>query len=142
MPKRNPLTIIIADDDREDRELLNTLFLDNDHFEIKACLTSGREVFDEISRKKNIPDVLLIDMYMPHFTGIEVVKALETMDAGADMVKFVISSAVNIPEKNRHLDNPNIVFLRKPVTVAEMTALPDIILETMQQRNRLHSDTY
>jgi FixJ family two-component response regulator len=134
-----PLTIIIADDDCEDLELLKTLFQNNEQFSLKACLCSGREVFDEIIRKKNVPDVLLIDMYMPFFTGIEVVKALENMDAGADMIKFVISTTAHIPEQSQHLDNPNIVFLKKPVTIQQMKELPDIILETLLQRSNLHS---
>lgn len=132
-----PFTIIVADDDADDRELFRDIFLDNEKFVLKGCLTSGIEVFDEISRKKNVPDILLIDMYMPFFTGIEVVKALETLEAAPTMIKFVISTDINTAEKDNHIDNPYIIFLKKPVTIAEMKELPNIILDTLMQRNRL-----
>ena len=132
MNQTTPFTIVLADDDQDDRELLKDLFLDNEKFELMSCLTSGIEVFDEISRKKNVPDILLIDMYMPFFTGIDVVLALEKLKAAPYMIKFIISTAVNISERDKHLNNPYIVFLKKPATTAEIRELPDIILNTVQ----------
>lgn len=132
-----PFTIVVADDDQDDRELLRDLFMRNDKFALIGCLTSGVEVFDEISRKKNVPDILLIDMYMPFFTGLDVVKALEKLGAAPYMIKFVISTTEHIPEKDEYLDNPHIIFLKKPVTVAEINNLPNYILEIMMQRKRL-----
>lgn len=137
MDQLQPFTIVVADDDHDDRELLRDLFLHNEKFELIGCLTSGIEVFDEISRKKNIPDILLIDMYMPFFTGIDVVKALDKLEAAPYMLKFVISTTVNITEKDKHLDNPYIIFLKKPVTLEEIRNLPNYILEIMMQRKRL-----
>lgn len=138
MEQATPFTIVIADDDHDDRELLTALFAHNDNFAVLGSLASGIEVFDEISRKKNVPDILLIDMYMPYFTGIEIVKALETMEAAPTMIKFVISTAINREEKEKHLNNPYVVFLKKPVTVDEMKALPNIVLENMMNRMSYH----
>jgi CheY-like chemotaxis protein len=132
-----PFTIVVADDDQDDRDLFRELFLGNQHFTLIGCLTSGIEVFDEISRKKNVPDILLIDMYMPFFTGVDVVKALEKLHAAPNMVKFIISTTENIPEKDEHLDNPYVVFLRKPITTEEIRNLPNIILAIMMQRENL-----
>ncbi len=131
-----PFTITIADDDLEDLELLTDLFRHNEKFILMGSLSSGIEVFDEISRKKNVPDILLIDMYMPHFTGIDTVQALDTLKAAPTMIKFVISTSDNA-EKDNHINNPYIVFLRKPTSMAEIRALPNVILETVMQRNRL-----
>ncbi|MEO5776664.1 MAG: response regulator [Flavobacterium sp.] len=137
MDQPEPFTIVVADDDFDDRELLKDLFLHNERFELIGCLTSGIEVFDEISRKKNIPDILLIDMYMPFFSGIDVVNALQELEAAPAMVKFVISTAINTDEQERHLDNPSVIFLKKPVSIEEMKELPNRILDTMMQRNSL-----
>ncbi len=137
MNQNIPFSIVLADDDQDDRELLRDLFLHNPNFELMGCLTSGIEVFDEISRKKNVPDILLIDMYMPFFTGIDVVMALEKLEAAPYMIKFIISTTVNIPEKAKHLDNPYIVFLQKPTTVEEIRELPNLILSNMTHRRRV-----
>lgn len=133
-----PFTIVVADDDQDDRELLRTLLLDNQNFELIGCLTSGIEVFDEISRKKNVPDILLIDMYMPFFTGIDVVRALEKLEAAPYMMKFIISTTDSIPEKDKFFNDPHIIFLKKPVTTEEIKNLPKLILDIMIQRKRLH----
>ncbi|MGV3695594.1 response regulator [Flavobacterium sp.] len=132
--KTTPYTITIADDDAEDRELFRELFENDPRFTLMGCLTSGIEVFDEISRKKNVPDVLLVDMYMPTFTGVDVVNALRELQAAPMTYKFVISTSVNIRENEPLLDSPYIVFLKKPVSIADITALPGMILSYIQQR--------
>jgi len=134
MKYHNPFTIIVADDDSEDRELFRELFLHHEDFTLLGCLTSGIEVFDEISRKKNVPDVLLIDMYMPFFTGLDVVKALEKLNAAPMSFKFVISTAESIPEMEILRNNPYIIFIKKPVTTEEIKALPNLLLEHLRQR--------
>lgn len=134
MDPLNPFTIIVADDDAEDRELFREIFQRDERFTLEGCLTSGIEVFDEISRKKNVPDVLLVDMYMPFFSGIDLVKALEELHAAPTMYKFVISTTNNIAENEPQLHSPYIVFLKKPVSMQEINALPSVILGHLEQR--------
>lgn len=134
MDPHYPFTIMVADDDFDDRELFREIFLSDERFILLGCLTSGIEVFDEISRKKNVPDILLVDMYMPFFTGVDVVKALEELHAAPTMYKFVISTTNNIAENEPQLRNPYTVFLKKPVSMQEIHALPNVILGHLEQR--------
>ncbi len=134
MEPMRPYTIMVADDDADDRELFREMFENDNRFTLMGCLTSGVEVLDEISRKKNVPDLMLVDMYMPYFTGVDVVKALDQLHAGASMYKFVISTTNNIAENEPELDSPYVVFLKKPVTMQEIHRLPDLILTYMQRR--------
>lgn len=130
----HPFSIMVADDDAEDRDLFQEIFERDKRFTLTRCLASGVEVFDEISRKKNIPDVLLVDMYMPFFTGVDLVKALAELHAAPTMYKFVISTTSNIAENEAQLHSPYIIFLKKPVSIQEINALPGLILGYMQQR--------
>ncbi|MCF6130883.1 response regulator [Flavobacterium wongokense] len=134
MEPLHPLRIMVADDDDDDRELFREIFERDERFTLMGCLESGMEVLNEISRKKNIPDVLLVDMYMPFFTGVDLVKALAELDAAPTLYKFVISTTTNIAENESQLDSPYIVFLKKPVTMQEINALPGVILGYMQHR--------
>lgn len=134
MDPLHPLKMMVADDDEDDLELFREIFERDKRFELNKCFSSGIEVLDEISRKKNIPDVLLVDMYMPYFTGTDLVKALSELHAAPTMYKFVISTTTNIAENEPQLNSPYIVFLKKPVSVQEINALPGIILAYMQQR--------
>jgi FixJ family two-component response regulator len=135
MKSNKPLTIVIVDDDDDDRELLQFLFNQNEKFEVVGYYDSGIEVIKEIMIRKNIPDILLIDMYMPLLTGTEVVKKLIESNAAPDMHKFVISTQINTSEQNKYLDNPTVKFLKKPTTLAEINDLPGIILESLHLKN-------
>lgn len=135
MSSTKPLTIMIADDDFDDRELLKFLFNQNEKFEILGCFNLGTEVIDEIITKKNIPDILLIDMYMPMISGTEVIMQLEESGLVKDTTKFIISTTINTTEEEKLINNPSAKFLKKPVTLVEINDLPGIILEHLNHRN-------
>ena len=135
MSSTKPLTIMIADDDFDDRELLKFLFNQNEKFEILGCFNLGTEVIDEIITKKNIPDILLIDMYMPMISGTEVIMQLEESGLVKDTTKFIISTTINTTEEEKLINNPSVKFLKKPVTLVEINDLPEIILEHLNHRN-------
>jgi CheY-like chemotaxis protein len=130
-----PLTIIIADDDEDDRELLRFLFNKNDKFELVGCYDSGVEAVKEIMVNKNIPDILIIDMYMPLLTGAEVITKIEESGIAPNMTKFIISTTINNAEENKYLNNPSVKFIKKPVTLAEINDLPGDILEILNYNN-------
>ena len=127
MKASNHFTIMVVDDEKEDRELFHDVFDKDERFTLLGCLSSGIEVLDEISNKKNIPEVLLVDMYMPFFSGLDLVQALEALEDGAAIYKFIISTTSNIAENEPPLRRPNILFLKKPTTMQEINALPGII---------------
>ena len=129
-----PYSILVADDDQEDRDLFDYIFRHDERFRLMGIVQSGVEVLDEVSRKKRAPDVLLLDMYMPYFTGVDIVKALEELHAAPTTYKFVISTTNNIAENERVLHSPYIIFLKKPATRDEIRALPGLIVQHMQQR--------
>jgi len=133
MESHHRFTIMVADDDHDDREMFQEIFERHARFKLMGCLSSGVEVLDEVSRKKNIPDALLVDMYMPYFTGVDLVKALEELHPAQTMYKFVISTTNNMAENEPALRNSHIVFLKKPVTMQEINALPTLILSYLEQ---------
>ncbi|MGV3695591.1 response regulator [Flavobacterium sp.] len=134
MEPLRPFTILVADDDEDDREIFCELFTDDKRFALLGCCSSSFEVLDEITRKHTFPDILLVDMYMPLLTGIDLVRKLAEIQAVPHMFKFVISTTVNIAENESQLNDPHIGFLKKPVTMQEIKALPDLILSYIQQR--------
>lgn len=137
MKTARPIKIMIADDDEDDRELLKFLFNQNEKFELIGCFESGVETVKEIIIKKNIPDVLLIDMYMPLLTGTEVVKKLIESGSAPEMDKFVISTQINTAEQNKYLDDQTVKFLKKPISLAEVNDLPGVILEHLHIHNHM-----
>jgi FixJ family two-component response regulator len=135
MERDKPLTIIIADDDEDDRELLKFLFNQNEKFELIGCYDSGIDAIKEIMIEKHVPDILIIDMYMPLLNGTEVIKKIEESNAAPAMTKFIISTSINITEQVKYISNPSVKFIKKPVTLAEINDLPGIILESLYLHN-------
>lgn len=135
MESKKKLTVIVVDDDSDDRELLEFLFNQNEKFELIGSFESGVEAVKEIMIKKLIPDILLIDMYMPLLTGTEIVKKIEESNVAPNMTKFIISTTINTTEQTKHLNNPSVKFLKKPVTLADINDLPGIILEFLNLPN-------
>ena len=130
-----PLTILIADDEPDDLEFLTFLFKTNESFEIVGSLTSGKQVLEEILNKKNIPDILLIDRYMPEITGIEVVELLIEAGMTPDMFIFLISSTVHSPTQQKYQHHSRINFLLKPSNLIEKNDLPGLLLDSMNFEN-------
>ena len=110
MNPNKPLTIIIADDDEDDREALMSLFGHNEKFEVIECFESGIDAIKEIMVKKTIPDILIIDMYMPMLTGAEVVQKLIDSNTAPKMHKFILSTTINSTEQNKYCCLPNILM--------------------------------
>ncbi len=135
MTPNKPLTIMVADDDFDDREVLRFLFSKNDKFELINCFESGIDVIKEIMVENNIPDILLIDMYMPMLTGAEIINKLEEANIGADMYKFVVSSTINSSEESKYSGNDKVRFIKKPVSLKEIHDLPGIILDHLHYHN-------
>ena len=130
-----PLTILIADDEPDDLEFLTFLFNSNESFEIVGSLSSGKQVLEEILGKRNIPDILLIDRYMPEITGIEVVELLLEAGTMPNLFIFLISSTVHSPTQQKYQDHPRVNFLLKPSNLIEKNDLPGLLLDSMNFEN-------
>ena len=62
------MKVLIADDNREFNELLTNYLAMEPDFEIVGTAYNGKETL-ELLKEKN-PDVLLLDIIMPHLDGI------------------------------------------------------------------------
>ena len=68
--------VLIADDEMEIRNLLR-LYLENDGFEVMEA-ASGDAVMPAMKGFK--PDIILLDVVMPIFNGIEAAQEIRTFD--------------------------------------------------------------
>jgi len=69
-------TILIVDNDKETRELINSV-LQNDGFKTKTA-NNGNEAIELI--KKHEYDLIILNMFLPQKTGYEVISSLQKMD--------------------------------------------------------------
>jgi DNA-binding NarL/FixJ family response regulator len=69
-----PVRVVLADDQRLVRESLGTLLDLLDGIDLVASAADGREALELVERHR--PDVVLMDLRMPHLDGIEATRRL------------------------------------------------------------------
>lgn len=79
---KEKLKILIADDNIEYASNLSSHLNDQDDMEVISICSNGKEALNKINESK--PDVLLLDVIMPHIDGIGVLESL-------------IENSINIP---------------------------------------------
>lgn len=73
----NKKTLLIVEDDADVRDRLAQLITDHEAFELVATATTMTEGLAELKRVK--PDILLTDLGLPDGSGIEIIKAIDTL---------------------------------------------------------------
>ncbi|MDA8205095.1 MAG: sporulation transcription factor Spo0A [Thermaerobacter sp.] len=72
------IQVLIADDNREFCELLKEAVRQEDGLDVMGDANHGMEVLDFLSRQT--PDVIVLDIIMPHLDGIGVLERMNQMD--------------------------------------------------------------
>lgn len=83
--------VVIADDNREFSEILTRFISSYEEFEVVGVAKDGIEALDVIDREK--PDVLILDIIMPHLDGLEVLERLHGF-GDSNFPKVIVLSAV------------------------------------------------
>lgn len=83
--------IVIADDNREFSKILFEYISSQEEFEVVGIANDGVEALELIESHK--PDVLLLDIIMPHLDGLEVLERVNAFD-GSYSPKIIVLSAV------------------------------------------------
>ena len=73
----NKISVIIVDDNRELRNILNDLVSEQKDIVVIGMAEDGVEALKLIKEKK--PDLVILDIVMPHLDGIGVLEELNSM---------------------------------------------------------------
>lgn len=87
----NKTKVVIADDNREFSDILTRFISSHDEFQVVGVAKDGIEALEVINREK--PDVLILDIIMPHLDGLEVLERLNNASDGS-FPKVIVLSAV------------------------------------------------
>jgi two-component system, OmpR family, alkaline phosphatase synthesis response regulator PhoP len=108
--------VLIADDDQRNAELLEA-HLDGTGWDTKLAV-NGEEAL-KFAKEWN-PDVILLDVMMPKFSGFEVCKRLRA-DAATKAVGVLMITALDQPNDiERAIDAGTDDFLTKPINKTEL----------------------
>jgi len=110
------LSILIADDDEDDKFLLKSAF---EECKIEAPLTfvdNGQELIDFLHKAKKLPSIIILDLNMPKKDGREALKEVK-QNPTFRSIPILILTTSNSPEdvRNCYFLGAN-CFITKPST--------------------------
>lgn len=83
--------VLIADDHRLFAEALEAILAGDERFEVVGLASDGEEAVRLAEERR--PDVILMDISMPHMDGIDAAKAIKATDEGVSILMLTGSNA-------------------------------------------------
>ncbi|KAF0238079.1 MAG: PAS/PAC sensor hybrid histidine [Prolixibacteraceae bacterium] len=124
--------ILIIDDKQENIDILEGLLIRQKYTNLKS-ITDPRMVVDVF--KGLNPDLLLLDLMMPHLNGFQVMEQLEPLIPDNDYLPILILTAdVNPESKLKALSGGASDFLTKPFDLVEV----DLRIKNLLKKRFLH----
>jgi CheY-like chemotaxis protein len=109
--------VLVVDDDRDIRDVM-VMILDLEGYRAVGA-SDGMDALDQI-RTRGRPDVVLLDLRMPHMNGAELAAALRGDPQLAPAPIVILSGDTNAPEVADALGAQG--MLKKPIELRELIA--------------------
>src|SRR4051812_48157204 len=132
-PPDRPPRVLIADDNPQGCELLEAYLAGHD-YEI-ATAADGEETLRRVREFK--PDVLLLDVMMPKFSGFEVCKRLKSNPETADIMVLMVTALDQSSDIDRAVEAKTDDFLTKPINKTELLLRVRAALRSRQHKEQL-----
>ncbi len=125
-------SILVADDDSEEIELLVESFENQNQFKINFIAKNGLELVDYVAQNSTAIDIVISDMFMPAMNGIEAIEKLRADNLLDNVLTVVFSNTVNIENNEKFKASNNLKFYTKPSSISEYNNLPSKLLTLLQ----------
>jgi EAL domain-containing protein (putative c-di-GMP-specific phosphodiesterase class I)/CheY-like chemotaxis protein len=123
------MSVLVVDDNIANVELLAAL-LEDEGLSRVTTETDSRLVSDILPSVN--PDLVLLDLHMPHLDGVAVLEQITRFAAGTYLPVLVLTADVTSDARNRALAHGARDFLSKPLDLTEVTLRIANLLETRQ----------
>src|SRR5262249_10930576 len=128
--------ILLVDDQEANLRFLEDLLEENGYTDVRRVADS-RLVFDTVAEYQ--PDLILLDLLMPHVDGYAVLQHLQPLVRQAPCLPVLVLTADKSPEtRRRALAAGAKDFLAKPLDLVEVQLRIRNLLETRFLHLRLH----
>lgn len=129
MNKSKPITILMADDDPDDRLLLREAFEENHILNNLETVEDGEELMDFLHRRGRYensevtPGLVLLDLNMPRKSGLEALKEIKSDEKLRRLPVVILTTSKAEEDIIRSYDLGVNSFIVKPVTFDSLVEL-------------------
>lgn len=124
------LRALVVDDEPLACERLVAMLSRIEGVEADGVAGSGKAALELIARRT--PDVVLLDVEMPHLDGFDVIEQLARRGGEAPLIVFVTAHNCHAPSA---FDSGVVDFLTKPVRLGRLELAIDRVRRTLDQRD-------
>ena len=129
-------SVLLADDDSDEIELLVESFEDQDRFKIVFVAKNGVEVVDYITENPNTVDIIISDMFMPAMTGLEALEKLMSSNLVKETLTVIFSNTVNVENQEKFAATRLLKFYTKPSSITEYNRLPEKLINIFEANSQ------
>jgi DNA-binding response OmpR family regulator len=114
-----PARVLIVEDDPPVRELLRDCLRRPDLGYVVEVVTTGADALEVVHRRR--PDVILLDVGLPDFSGLDVLKLVRQLQASIPVI--LITGRRDARTVTEAMDSGAFAYIPKPVSLAYVETL-------------------
>jgi DNA-binding NtrC family response regulator len=139
MPEIQPTkaNILIVDDTPDNLRLLSMMLMEHGYMVRPA--PSGAHAL--ATSKKEIPDLILLDVIMPKMNGYEVCRVLKSDERTKDIPVIFLSALHEVKDKVKGFEAGGVDFITKPFHVKEVMVRVETHLKISHLQHKLRTET-
>lgn len=118
-----PITIFLADDDGDDRELFIEALAEIPLETKVKQFNDGIELMDNLFSDEPLPDVIFLDLRMPLMDGFECLNDIRSFNQFSKIKVIVYSSSYHKREVNQLKEDGANRYLQKPTSFNQLKTL-------------------
>jgi PAS domain S-box-containing protein len=127
-------TVLVVDDNPNNLRLLSAMLIEHG-FAVRV-VTSGYMALKSV--EVDTPDIVLLDINMPHLNGYEVCRRLKEQEQTRDLPVIFISALGDVSDKVRGFAVGGVDYITKPFQVEEVLARVTTHLMLRRTQHELH----
>jgi CheY-like chemotaxis protein len=118
-------SILLAEDDADDQELLSNALREIDPALDIICITNGRKfvAYLESVQDGQLPSLIILDYNIPELTGVEILTIINEDDRYTSIPKIVWSTSKSPVFKTMSFDMGVVDYVIKPNDIASFTEI-------------------
>jgi len=123
--------IAIVDDDEDDRDILAATFRENyDNASVKT-FQGGDELLDVLKSGVTLPNLIITDLYMPRFTGVDLIMHMKKDPRIAHIPVVLLSTIKNEKAIQEISVLEDVYYFVKPNNLIDYSLMADAIINKL-----------